>query len=46
MVTQVTPAKTFSLPLDPYPRVMRIYETCMAIPAFADAHPSKQPDAE
>jgi hypothetical protein len=25
---------------------MRIYETCMAIPAFADAHPAKQPDAE
>src|SRR5881227_2423215 len=27
-------------------RVMRIYESCMAISAFADAHPSKQPDAE
>jgi len=25
---------------------MRIYDTCMAIPAFADAHPAKQPDAE
>jgi len=46
LVTQVTPAKTFNLPLDGYPRVMRIYETCMAIPAFADAHPAKQPDAE
>jgi len=46
LVTQVTPAKTFNCPLDPYPRVMRIYDTCMAIPAFADAHPSKQPDAE
>ena len=46
LVTQVTPAKTFDFPLDPYPRVMRIYDTCMAIPAFADAHPSKQPDAE
>ena len=46
LVTQVTPAKTFDLALDPYPRVMRIYENCMAIPAFADAHPSKQPDAE
>ena len=34
------------LSLDPYPRVMRIYDTCMAIPAFADAHPAKQPDAE
>jgi maleylpyruvate isomerase len=46
LVTQVTPAMTFNLPLDPYPRVMRVYDTCMAIPAFVDAHPSKQPDAE
>jgi maleylacetoacetate isomerase/maleylpyruvate isomerase len=46
LVTQVTPAKTVNCPLDPYPRVMRVYDTCMAIPAFADAHPSNQPDAE
>jgi len=46
LVTQVTPAKTFNCPLDPYPRMMRVYETCMAIPAFADAHPARQPDAE
>jgi maleylacetoacetate isomerase len=46
LVTQVTPAKTFNCALGPYPRVMRVYDTCMAIPAFADAHPSKQPDAE
>ena len=46
LVTQVTPAMTFNLSLDPYPRVRRVYDTCMAIPAFADAHPSKQPDAE
>jgi maleylacetoacetate isomerase len=46
LVTQVTPAMTFNLLLDPYPRVMRVYDTCMAVPAFADAHPSKQPDAE
>jgi maleylacetoacetate isomerase len=46
LVTQVTPAKTFNCPLDPYPRVTRIYDTCMAIPAFAEAHPSKQPDSE
>jgi maleylpyruvate isomerase len=46
LMTQVTPAKTFGSDLTPYPRVMRIYDGCMAIPAFADAHPSKQPDAE
>jgi glutathione S-transferase len=46
LVTQVTPAKTFNTELAPYPRVMQIYEACMAIPAFADAAPAKQPDAE
>ncbi len=46
LVTQVTPARTFNLPLEAYPRVVRVYESCMAIPAFADAHPSKQPDTE
>jgi maleylacetoacetate isomerase len=46
LVTQVTPARTFDCPLDAYPRVMCIYDSCMAIPAFANAHPSKQPDTE
>jgi maleylacetoacetate isomerase len=46
LVTQVTPAKTFGLDLAPYPRVMRVYDTCMAIPAFAEAQPARQPDAE
>jgi maleylacetoacetate isomerase len=46
LVTQVTPAKTFGADLSPYPRVMRVYDTVMAIPAFADAAPAKQPDAE
>jgi maleylacetoacetate isomerase len=46
LVTQVTPAKTFDAVLAPYPRVMRVYDTCMAIRAFADAHPANQPDAE
>jgi maleylacetoacetate isomerase len=46
VVTQVTPSKVFGVDLAPYVRVMRAYDTCMAIPAFADAHPSKQLDAE
>ncbi len=46
LVTQVTPAQTFDCPLDAFPRVMRVYDRCMAIPAFADAHPARQPDAE
>ncbi len=44
LVTQVTPAQLFKCPLDPYKRVMRVYDACMGIPAFADAHPRKQPD--
>jgi maleylacetoacetate isomerase len=46
VVTQVTPARTFGVDLAPYARVVRVYDSAMAIPAFADAHPSKQPDAE
>ena len=46
VVTQVTPAKTFGLDLTPYPRVVRVYDSCLAIPAFAEAHPAKQPDSE
>ena len=37
---------TFEAEVDPDALNICHYETCMAIPAFADAHPSKQPDAE
>jgi maleylacetoacetate isomerase len=46
LVTQVTPAQRLGLDLAPYARVMRVYECCMGIAAFADAHPARQPDAE
>jgi maleylacetoacetate isomerase len=46
VVTQVTPARTFGADLAPYARVRRVYDSSMAIAAFADAHPAKQPDAE
>ena len=46
LVTQVTPARNFGVDLAPYSRVTRVYDNAMAIPAFADAHPAKQPDAE
>lgn len=45
LVTQVTPARLFRARTEPFTRVLRIYDACMAIPAFADAHPLKQPDA-
>ena len=37
LVTQVTPAKTFQSDLAPYPRVMRVYDSCTAIPALTSA---------
>ncbi len=46
LATQVFPATNFKCDLSPYPSCKRIYESCMAIPAFASAHPMKQPDAE
>jgi maleylacetoacetate isomerase len=46
LVTQVTPAQNFTCDLKPYPRVMRIHESAMTLPAFAAAHPGKQPDKE
>ncbi|HTZ80510.1 MAG TPA: maleylacetoacetate isomerase [Stellaceae bacterium] len=46
LVTQVFPAQMFKCDVGPYPKVMRIFETCLALPAFAAAHPMKQPDAE
>ena len=42
----MTPARTFGGDLAPYPRVMRVYDHVMTIPAFAEAAPAKQPDAE
>jgi maleylacetoacetate isomerase len=44
LVTQVTPAQLFKTDVAPYRRVMSIYDHCMGIPAFAEAHPHKQPD--
>ena len=46
LVPPVVSAKSFGADLSPYPRVMRIYESCMALPAFARAAPANQPDAE
>jgi len=46
LATQVFPAMNFKCNLAAHPNLTRIYETCMAIPAFAAAHPMKQPDAE
>ena len=44
MVGHVTAAVTQQIDLAPYPTVKRIFETAMALPEFAKAHPSAQPD--
>ena len=46
LVPQVFNAKRYDLDLKPYPTLMRIFETCMTLPAFDRAQPSRQPDAE
>ena len=46
LVPPIASARTFGADLAPYRRVMRIHDHVMATPAFADAHPAKQPDAE
>ena len=46
LVPQVFGAQRFGVDLAPYPTVMRIFEACAALPAFQQAHPSQQPDAE
>lgn len=46
LVPQVVNAGNFKLDLTPYPTIRRIFDACMELDAFADAHPAKQPDAE
>src|SRR2546423_3982718 len=44
MVGHFTVALTQQISLDRWPTVKRIFETAMALPAFAKAHPLAQPD--
>ena len=44
MVGHVSVAVMQQIDLAPYPTVKRIFETAMAMPAFARAHPLRQPD--
>ena len=47
LVPQVFNAHRYqSLDLTPYPTIVRIYETCLNIDAFAAAHPDRQPYRE
>ena len=46
LVPQLANARRFGIPLDAYPRLLRIEASCNALPAFAAALPEMQPDAE
>jgi maleylacetoacetate isomerase len=46
LVPQVFNARRFDCRLDHVPTLMRIFDSCMELQAFADAQPSRQPDAE
>jgi len=39
-------AQRFNVDTAAYPTVMRIHAACGELPAFQQAHPSQQPDAE
>jgi maleylacetoacetate isomerase len=46
LVPQVYNAKRFGVSLDKYPNIARINDACLELPAFQDAVPEKQPDAQ
>ena len=46
LVPQVWNARRFNVPLAPYPTLLRLYEHTATLPAFVEAEPSMQPDAE
>ncbi|MGZ5372609.1 MAG: maleylacetoacetate isomerase, partial [Aeromicrobium sp.] len=46
IVPQIFNAKRFECRLDHVPGVMGIFDRCMELPAFIDAQPARQPDAE
>jgi maleylacetoacetate isomerase len=46
IVPQIFNAKRFDCRLDHVPTVMRIFDHCMELPAFVEAQPARQSDAE
>ena len=46
LVPQVFNAQRYDCRVDHVPTLMRVFDHCMQLPAFIDAQPSKQPDAE
>lgn len=46
LIPQLFNARRFDCDLTAYPRMLAIEAACAALPAFAAAHPARQPDAE
>lgn len=46
LIPQVVNAQRFSCALDAFPLIRAIFDRAMALPAFADAHPARQPGAQ
>lgn len=46
LVPQMFSADRFGVDLSPMPRLRSVRAACEALPAFADAHPARQPDSE
>jgi maleylpyruvate isomerase len=46
LVPQVANATRMNIQLEPWPRIRAINEACLQVPAFVDAQPARQPDAE
>lgn len=46
VVPQVANARRLKVPLDKFPKIVGVEQTCLALPAFDRARPENQPDAE
>jgi maleylacetoacetate isomerase len=46
LIPQLFNARRFGCPLRDYPNLLRIDAECQSLPAFSDAAPDRQPDAE
>ncbi len=46
LIPQVANAARFKCSMDPFPCIAAVNQRALDLPAFADAHPLKQPDAE
>lgn len=45
LIPQLTSARRFGVDVSPFPVLLAIEEHCLALPAFANAAPDRQPDA-